>query len=689
MKATLTNLSPLPREHWAVVTFPRPLAASFGHECTFQTNDGQRWRAVRGRTVGMKTVYRIRAYMGGNQTVQGRLVNARHSNAGDYQLHPWVTDDIGALLPSAGARVADVDRWDRDHTSPFMIDSSPAHTRWALRRWIPELGVIFEWWADLLHNDPVIPCWGKIVWSNRMDPAVNKGFQFFAIKSGEFIALDFAQRNGALTPLKDPHGQWGAVLNSQMVVLNDGAGIPLSGNMLAYRSPSLTDKPADPDDTQDLHVQGIANLHAGAHGPILGVCEEWDGHWLACGNVPRFRTGATPNSQAAWDAFVASQAQFGGWFANRPIGIGKTPGQTGAQEDFGATKGTLAVSARDPRWIRIAQYALQSELFRGFNHYEVNGVPLDLARHPDWVTWSGVTHFHPGVSSDRLNKEASAAPPGTGWYGYDDEHRSQNNQAAYMMLTDDPLMEDQLKHLVTTDRASYRMRFPNFGGGAARAQGRTSGAWAQFLAVTDGPEKQHWINMVATRMNASLHLNPAINVAGPMKVLAWGNPDGRKQVYDGAQLGRWTSFWEHGLAIVGIYNAVKQQPSNANAKEILLRICRTLVRFAFFKHSGTWYTVADCLWNDGEAPPGEMTPTNRALAASPGTDSVNTWTFAGLLVAREVLAGELEPARKAELDDYIQTITGGQEAGDQTTAEWWAIIRDIRFPDSAAADTVS
>lgn len=683
MRAILTNTSPLPREHWAVVTFPRPLAAPFGPECSFVCSNGQRFRAVRGRTVGMRTTYRVRAYMGGSQTLEGSLVNEAQPEP--YVPHRWVTDDIGALIPSLGARIPGLgDFWDVPLGAPVLLDQSPAHTRWGVRRLLPQAGIIFEWWADVLHNDPVIPVWGKAVWSDRHDTATNKSFEFLAMKSGEYIALDFIRRHaGGSVPMKDAHGIWVQILNTSPVILNDGSGLPFSGSMLAFVSPRATDKAADPEDWSDDTVRSINNLRAAPGGPIVGVCLEWDTHWLAGRNLPRFRPGYQSQHEQVWQQFLDSLDIPAGWFANRPVGIGKTPGQTGDQEDFGATKGTYAVCDGDARFIRVMQYAVQAELFRGFNHYENNG-PLDINAHPLWVTWNGVTHYHSGVSPDSIGKTRDGAAPGTGWYGYDDEHRSQNTLAAYMMLTDDPLMEDQLRHLVTTDRASYRMRFPNNGSGAARGQGRTSGAWAQFVGLTEGVEQQHWVNIIASRMNASLNLNPSINVAGPMKVLASGGPDSRKQVYrpDGS-LGPWVSFWEHGLAAVGIYNAVKAQPNNADAHEILVRICRTLATFACFEENGEWWTVADCLWSEGEAPPGGLVSTSRALVCDRNFASgVTSWTFAGLLVAREFLAqqAETDPALLNKLSRYINAITGGQEAGDRRQAEWWATVQSVQFP---------
>jgi hypothetical protein len=680
LRATITNIATLPREHWVTITLPRPLAVSLGAECTFLTDTGARWRAVRGRTMGLKTVYRIRAYLGGSERVQGTLLNEPHPSAEPYQFHTWVTDDLTALVPSMGARVNGADHWDSPLSGlPVLIDQSAAHTRWWLRRWIPQLGLIFEYWADVLHKDPVVNFWGKVVWSNRNDPNTNKQFDFLALKAGEYMALDFARRNGSNPPFRDQFGMYGVVLNSAPVVLNDGAGLPLSGNMLAFISPGASDPvPADPGNMSDPVVRSIANLYAGAQGPIRGVSHDWHGYWLAARNLPRFGPAYTSRRELEWQQFLDMLQVPTGWTADRPVGIGRTPGQTGGQEDFGATKGTYMVAERDPRWLQAFQYTNQSELFRGFNHYEANATPLNLDAHPQWVTWSGATHYHPGVSPDRLGKGPGLVP-GTGWYGYDDQHRSQNGLAAYLTLTDDPLIEDQLKHMVTTDAASYRMRYPNNGVDSPRGQGRPLGAWAHFTLLFDGPERQKWVNIVTAHLNASL-ANPSLNVSGPMKCLGWGGPDGRKQVYlPNGELGRYMSMWEHGLAVVGLYNTVKAQPSNATAREILLRVCRMMLQFAFFEENGTWWTVADLLWNDGEAPPGGLVSTNRALVTAPGAGDVNSWTFAGLLVVREVLAAE-NPPRLGDLTRYIAAITGGQEASNRMEAEWWAAVDTVQFP---------
>ena len=242
----------------------------------------------------------------------------------------------------------------------------------------------------------------------------------------------------------------------------------------------------DPNDPNDPVNRSFANLVAATEGPILGVCEQWDGHFCANGNLPRFDPRAIPNlmrqKEADMAAFENSLSQFAGWYTQRPLGARKEPGGTGGQEDFGATKGTYATVFGDPRHIRGMQYSVYADFFRALCHYESNGQILRAGNHPQWVTWSGITHFNNGVSPDRLGKPGPQFS-GTGWLGYDDEHHSRNNLAAYAMLSDDPLVDLLCQHELETMRASYRSRYPQFGEGATRAQGRLAGAMAQFASI--------------------------------------------------------------------------------------------------------------------------------------------------------------------------------------------------------------
>jgi len=528
-----------------------------------------------------------------------------------------------------------------------------------------------NWWGDVLHDDPVIQFYAKMVWSDRSDPASNKRFDFFAMKAGEYIALDFEKRHNILPGIRQ-NGEWSRVLTSQPVVLNDGSGLPLSGMMLTTVS-MPKDMKEDPEDDTRTNTD-LSSLQAAAEAPVYGVCHDWDGYWLANENAPRFKDleEAATDIQREWNSFADLQQFPADFFADRPAGSLRNPGGTGDQEDFGATKGTAAITFRDPRFIHLYKYAIGAELFRGYHHYEANGSKLLAANHPNWVTWSTATHYSTSVSPDRLGKNPEEwGPPGTGYWGHDDQHYSYNNLAAYVALSDDPAAEDILVHRLEVDRASYRIRFG--GTGATRAQGRTIGSWAHFAALLDGPERHAWVSLINRRVQSALG-NASMNVSGPMKVLSWGGPDGRKQVYDdNGKLGRWTSIWELGLALVGLYNGYKAAPT-PELQTQLTKLSETMVRYGWFEEDGNLFTVADVLWNDGNDV--ELTTENRKCTFG-GGGGVTSWTFAGILVAREFLGGD-HPSFP-HTSDYIRRQTGNQEAEDRRAAEWWAAVRGIVF----------
>lgn len=638
VRARIQNLSSFSRRHWVTVTFPTALVQDMGVECEFVSDAGDIWRAVRGRECGGRTVYRIDAEIAGGACVNGDLRPAMTDGAFAFQAHPWVLDDPAALVPSLRGYESEI------LSAPRLIDKSPAHLRFHTKFKIKDTGLILEWWADMLHNDPVMPCWGKLVWSDRSDTRGNRTFDAgsLCLEIGEYSVVDFAKRRGIAAPVQLENGKWASVLNDRAITLNDGAGIPLSLNLLPFESVD-SDSPPVQTDVVDSLQQSIMNLQAAQVGNIVGACMEWDDYWCAAGNVPP--AYANHEAQAAEETFAfhsLMHVNFG-HFEPIGIGIGKTPGQTGAQEDFGAAKGTNVVRSGRVDYLPALQFASYYELYRGINHYEADGNKLRADMHPNWVTWSGRTHWHTGVSPDRLGKVGDP-PPGTGWWGYDDQHRSQNNFAAYAMLSDDPLVDDQLEHQYEVDKACYRIRFPNNGAGAARAQGRQIGCWAQFMSITDRPRREDWKGLIDQRVQQCSTV-ATMTLDGPMKVLATIGPDYRKKIYRDGQLATTVSMWEHGLALVGLYKAYKVNQTPA-LKNLVSTVSQTMIDFAWFTENGHRYVVGDIIWNDGQAvdlkvangwnESGENPMTQQFLYSANGA-GINMWTMAGLRVAREFL----------------------------------------------------
>jgi hypothetical protein len=114
----------------------------------------------------------------------GKLINEKHLPADGYSFHPWIMDDLVALLPQMGVKRDGVEKWAVLTSGPELQDWSAAHQRWTVTQSIPEWGLHFTWFADLLHDDPVMHCWGKMIWSDRTDPNYNRRFENFAVRSG-------------------------------------------------------------------------------------------------------------------------------------------------------------------------------------------------------------------------------------------------------------------------------------------------------------------------------------------------------------------------------------------------------------------------------------------------------------------------------------------------------------------------
>ena len=668
----ITNISPLPRSSWATVTLPEQDVRDFGEEATFLGANDATYRAVRGSTKGCKTVYRIYMHqMGGLEEIEGELVNVSHPGAGQFfEEHPWVADDLSELIADIGARYlsesgAPVDVWSGAMDSISLVEQSRAHMRWCYQKRTSQGGIVFKVFVDLLHKDPVALVWGKIAWSDRNDPRPEKRFEFFAIKTGEVLQMDFARRNGVSGSLQTLDGkQYVTVLNDRPLQLQDGADLKFSGQLLCFRS-----IPAAPSHDPEMDQEDIKNLQAAQQGPILGTAKGWDGKFLANLNTPRLGEEYLSDSDHDYRSWLARQLEPAGWLAPRGAIIGMTPGQTGGQEDFGACKGTYVVTEHDPRHIYRMRYGAYADGLRGMSHYESDGSVLRASDHPGWVTWNLVSHSHTGVSPDRLGKNPGFII-GTGWQGYDDQHYSVNNIAAYMALSDDPIMEDHIMHMAEANLAAYRVVYPQYGAGAPRAQGRTNGALAQLISVVDRELGSVLRRSMDARVTA-LVSNPSLYVEGPMKCAGWGNPDNRKNVFYDGQRTSWMSLWEHGLWLVGLYKVLKLT-RDSSLQSAMITVANMMAEFGCYQFEGAWYTVDDISYRGGEAPYGEMRPDNSQIWGGIGRGGTKAWTFAGLLVARELLGSE--SPWKSKLDDYVRAMTGNQEAITLTDAEWWAAV---------------
>lgn len=676
MKATIDNTSMGARRGWVTVTVPTPLARELPAECEFFTDEGVALRAAKGRERDHHTVFRVFVpYLAGRNRITGTIRAPREPvQAEAFRFHPWVSDDLAAMVPDLMVAVDGRESQQTGRAQVVVLERSATLLRVRVEKNVPAFGLRVVFWIDVLHNSASAPFRCRIVWSDRKDPSVTSMPMSFALRCRELTTIRHGARRGVSRSFR-VGSEWATHLTREPIAFTDGMALAFSGEILAGDSSAT---PVHPDQwTIDERMEFDSHL-ASEGGFLVGVCHDWDGHYCAAGHTPKLTfQSVLQHAQADLGQLMADG--YRGWLAPRHYGLTASPGQSGAQDDFGAAKGTLAVV--DPfiaPIIFLLEDAAHGDMLRGYHHFENDGSMVTAAAHPNWTTWGGVTHFHVAVSMDRLGKNGAPMFPAGAWFGVDDEHASRNCLAAYLTLADDPMVEEAVTILAETERAAYRLRFPQFGAGAARAQGRTVGALAQLAIVSDPHVRERFVEVLTARVAATRAV--LATMTGSMKVLAVGSPDPRKDVFnpDGSRA-EWVSLWEHALALVGFVQALRacdrMRVEVPGLADVVRTIASTLVDFAFFQAPGpdgrpTWWIVDDLRWNNGESVELTGAVGRREAVANVGLRGVGNWTFAGLLAARNLLA--LHP-RKSELNALVSFVTNNDTATDRFTAEWWAI----------------
>lgn len=314
-------------------------------------------------------------------------------------------------------------------------------------------------------------------WHDRSIPDVFTNVTRIRMVCGNEFAIHFANQMQLSKPTYNPLiDEWSVDLVSWDQILRDGQGFELRGYVL-----TMPESFINPSDAEDPDVKArIKNLAAvragfnslGAVGEVVAVHNNLNhnGNWFNK-NLPEFNPEW---NQGLRVPLITSPGIFG----TRAVGSAKTPGQTGAQQDFGADKGFHATVAHNPAWITYMK-AGQVDRLRTFNVIEPDGSRVTKEKHPGWKTWNMETFDV--LSQDTLGKAKMWRPAGTGWMGYDNQHRSQNGVLTYFALTGDELTYDTLLNCLEADLAQAPY------GQADREVGRMSSCWAKMLRVLSAP----------------------------------------------------------------------------------------------------------------------------------------------------------------------------------------------------------
>lgn len=689
--ARLTNLAKRKRRAWVDVAIPIAHDQGFPVLNFRPLNSLAQFPAVRGAKIGRHGVlYHVAmAFDEGGQTIEGTLdLPVSGQPVPQFSPSPWVSDDIlsNILVPVVKIKDAEGKEQELVGSDPKveMLQWNQAVQTWRITHILPGGFVAKGYYKVYSMQDAVEVVGWHIRWSDRTDQEWETTKVLgIAVRVGEFLKLRCGNAWGAAEPFKDAEGRWTYILSGPRVFGDAEVLGPYYGHVLCTPNTAsnvLGQLGADLTRLNDL----LAFEEGGTRGVSLG----WQGNWLSLKWTPELPLRSVNGdlkleNDLRWWAFQDSMRFSGDMWDTRPLGLAKRAGQTGGQQDFGSTKGGYAVSAGDPRFIEEMRYSV-SDYFRGMMHAEQDGEILTFDNHPNWRTWSGLTHTENSETQDLLGKRRDRPYSwgGSGYSGLDGQHRSQNNTIAYYALTGDVCVLDMLLHQVETDRAQHLWFLD-----VARASGRQLLTWANlFLVLPDDTAAK-------IEQRAATHITlMGQNWLGG-KFL--NDPTRSVRVFDLSEdptvgYGKpvWC-VWQMSILAIGCraaWNVWKSQ----TARLIGHTVCETVVRHGVVKDFSTYHCVVAAVYPDLGGPK-EGIPLAAAAYFDPEniqasiSDSWWSWVLPAVLLYRDFQAEwqdanpTLPPSPVLGLANAIldQVVPDGPESWND--AEWYACSQSIRF----------
>jgi len=245
----------------------------------------------------------------------------------------------------------------------------------------------------------------------------------------------------------------------------------------------------------------VRNAIAASEFPFWGMSMDW----VECGEAfGALGVVPEPPIELPDDGFTAVARRYvetwkymnnkGSPWDDYPLGLTKTPNQTGGQKDFALIIGWDVLWTGMAELLESYRFLATEESKRPGHYKESNGLPVTHMAHPDWVTVDSITHYDTNVSRDRLGKTDSYAPYMTnGWKGKDWQHFSSNLLYMTALLTGSYELRDEQEwevelylagHTLPSDKPGWSTN----GRGEARGFGRTHLSMCNHWTILDRPD---------------------------------------------------------------------------------------------------------------------------------------------------------------------------------------------------------
>lgn len=682
----ITNMAGMARKQWVDVAIPAGDAILLPVLCRL---DPQGWIAVKGPDVGQhSTMFHVLCDLAPNQTVSGQLTPVSSSVGAiqPFAMTDWVADQTPGLLPFPAV----LDRNGIEHRLAGVMlseveNSSPARRVFFVRGRIQGTPLVYESYIYVGSHQDAVKVEMTFTNSDPRSSLLSYDFDLMWIESGEYLRVDWHRRLGLVppalqttNPAHPSYGKWVQIL-SPTRTMGRGEQLHFTGWFLSLPQtagvPNAMRFSAGPMQ-MDISVDDrVRTLIATYDQPAVAVCTNWQGKWLACGLTPELPVGAGDG----WTDANQSAATFrnlmqipADLYTQRPRGLNRTAGTSGAQEDYGTVKGAFAVTVGDPRYIEEMAHSVHGEVFlRGYHYREVDGSPLMARFHPGLQLWSQLLNCRTTLETLGLVCPTPFSWPNNGWTTYDDQHRSQNNFNALLALTGDWSLRASLRDLMEVDKAWV----PNYMD-SPRGEGRMFLAWANGLLLLDDPlERQELATRIGERIaNVQNHWPGRLfvnNPNKPVRVLTVGL-DGS---FVDPQNNRIPAIivWEHGIAALGLF-AAWRVTGDQRIRDIAAEISKTVVNHCIYQEpSGNWVACTAVRYLQG-AQEGDALPASSYYTGSPdihvGVD-FTVWIMPAVLVCRELWQND--PALVARCNAFLaDRAPNGPTDWDQS--QWWALL---------------
>lgn len=328
----------------------------------------------------------------------------------------------------------------------------------------------------------------------------------------------------------------------------------------------------------------MANALAANQHALYGMSTDWTAKQVYA-SLGATQTPEAVSVSAQWQQMINQYNQYSAFMRNNgdpwddyPLGLTKTPGQTGSVEDFGCLEGGGIIHLGAAELLDMVLFMASEESKRPVHFYETNATEFKAINHPSMVSWNGRPHWDRNVSPDKLGKtNPDFGGYSRGWVGKDWEHFSSNILSLGVLMTGSYMLLDEVHNEIELYLSGHTLPSVKPGWStnqrfAARGFGRTHHMMCNHYLITN---RQDLLTRMIARFRESVM--PFWDGATRSPVKNWAHLRDNRVLGD--TIDAWVP-WNESLGFVGavaLYN-VTHLPE---VKALLVAWGDTIVKYGW------------------------------------------------------------------------------------------------------------